>query len=111
MTHLTSDGMLEEAFTWLCRQRRDWPDAADVWDLRRQWRVEKARLQRELQRGTYRIGLLSRVRLADGTEMDPWPARDARITGQNRALTPGTDFWHFPSDQRFTRYASRVRTR
>lgn len=24
MTHLTSDGMLEEAFTWLCRARRDW---------------------------------------------------------------------------------------
>lgn len=45
----TSDETLERAFAWLCRQRRRWPDAADVWSLRRDWAVEKARLQPELR--------------------------------------------------------------
>ncbi len=35
MTRLTRDAVLPGAFTWLCRQRRDWPDHADVWDPRR----------------------------------------------------------------------------
>jgi len=79
MTQLTSDAVLEEASIWLCRQRRDWPDHADVWDLRRQWAREKVRLQQDLRAGTYQLGLLTRVMLADGAEMDLWSARDALV--------------------------------
>ena len=41
MQALTSDALLEEAYAWLCRQRKGWPDSADVWDLRRHWATEK----------------------------------------------------------------------
>lgn len=64
MTRLTSDAILKKAFTWLCRQQRDWPTHADVWDLRRHWPWEKARLRNTLCEGTYQFGLLSRKRLA-----------------------------------------------
>jgi hypothetical protein len=81
---LTSEGALEEAYAWLCRQRKRWPDSADIWDFRRQWPFEKATLQRELRSGTYQIGLLSRTTLANGEEVDLWAARDALVM---KALT------------------------
>ena len=55
---------------------------ADVWRFRRDWPVEKARLQDELLSGRYEIGLLDRVTLIkDGKaeEVDLWPARDAIV--------------------------------
>ena len=81
---LTSEAVLEEAYAWLCRQRKGWPDSADVWDFRRHWRTEKARLQNELRSGTYQLGLLSRATLANGEEVDLWSARDALVM---KALT------------------------
>ncbi len=81
---LTSEAVLDEAYTWLCRQRKGWPDSADVWDFRRHWPTEKARLQNELRSGTYHIGLLSRATLAIGEEVDLWSARDALVM---KALT------------------------
>ncbi len=81
---LTSEAVLDEAYVWLCRQRKGWPDTADVWDFRRQWPTEKVRLQQELADGTYQIGLLSRTMLANGEEVDLWSARDALVM---KALT------------------------
>ena len=79
MQTLTSEAVLEEAFAWLCRQRKSWPDSADIWNLRRHWPAEKAHLQRELRAGTYQIGLLTRTSLATGEEVDLWSARDAVV--------------------------------
>jgi hypothetical protein len=42
MAQLFSDGVLDTAYDWLCRRRRDYPDHADVWDFRRHWPAEKA---------------------------------------------------------------------
>ncbi|MDH5586535.1 MAG: hypothetical protein OEZ05_07880 [Nitrospirota bacterium] len=81
---LTSDAVLDDAFAWLCQQRKGWPDSADVWDFRRHWATEKASLQRELWDGTYQLGLLSRTTLANGEEVDLWSARDALVM---KALT------------------------
>jgi len=55
-----------------------------VWDFRRHWATEKAKLQRELSEGTYQIGLLSRTTLPNGEEVDLWSARDALVM---KALT------------------------
>jgi len=74
---LTSEAVLEEAYAWLCRQRTGWPDSANVWNFRRHWATEKARLQRELRNGTYQLGLLSRTTLSNGEDVDLWSARDA----------------------------------
>ena len=79
MQALTAEALLEEAFAWLCRHRLRWPDAADIWDFRRHWPRENARLQQELRAGTYQIALLARTTLAHGDENDLWPARDALV--------------------------------
>ncbi len=76
---LASDAVLNRAYAWLCRQRWRWPDAADVWSFRRDWRAEKARLQEELRSGRFRFGLLERITRESGEEIDLWSARDALV--------------------------------
>ena len=79
LAEVITDAVLDTAVAWLCQQRRDWPAAADVWRFRQGWPEEKARLRAELVAGTYEVGLLSRVTLQDGTEVDLWAARDAVV--------------------------------
>ena len=70
LDQIASDAVLEDAYAWLCHRRRDYPANADVWSFRRDWPIEKSRLQVELRGGTFRFGLLDRIELADGNEMD-----------------------------------------
>ena len=76
---LADDNLLEMAFTWLCQQRKKWPAVADVWDLRARWPEAKAQLQAELRAEQFRFGVLSRITLPTGEEVDLWSARDALV--------------------------------
>ncbi len=84
LAELASDDVLDTAYDWLCKRRRNYPADADVWSFRQQWPVEKGRLKAALAAGRYRFGLLTRITLADGEEVDLWSARDALVL---KALT------------------------
>ena len=79
LAEIASDSILDAAFAWLCKRRQNYPAHADVWNFRRDWPEDKARLRSNLLAGRYRFGLLSRVELADGEEIDLWSARDALV--------------------------------
>ena len=79
MEDLTSERMLEAAYTWLCYRRKKYPPSADVWSFRRRWAQEKSLLQTELREGQYRFQLLTRVTLESQEEIDLWSARDAVV--------------------------------
>ena len=76
---LVSDHVLNQAYEWLCQRRKHFPTGSDIWSLRRNWPREKARLRAELLTGTYHFGLLSRVTLKSGEEIDLWSAHDALV--------------------------------
>src|SRR5262249_55679950 len=76
---LVTDTVLDAAYARLCRRWKDWPASADVWRFRQRWPPEKARLREDLMAGTYQVGLLSRVTLRSGEEVDLWSARDAVV--------------------------------
>ena len=76
---VATEKILDQAYAWLCCQRRRFPDQSDVWTLRHRWAVEREQLHTELIEGTYRFTLLSRVRLKTGEEVDLWSARDALV--------------------------------
>jgi RNA-directed DNA polymerase len=37
--------VINQAYQWLCQQRRHWSANADVWELRRHWHTEKHNIQ------------------------------------------------------------------
>ncbi len=84
LAELTSDEVLETAYGWLCKRRRNYPADADVWSFRQRWPADKDRLKAELAAGRFRFGLLTRITLVDGEEVDLWSARDALVL---KALT------------------------
>ena len=71
--------VLDEAYRWLCHQRRNYGPNADVWDLRFHWRGMQPVLVAELQEGRFRFGPLSVVTKADGEILHLWSARDALV--------------------------------
>ena len=70
MAQLISDAVLDEAYDWLCRRQRDYPEDAEVWDFRHAWPAEKARFQSDLSAGRFCFGLLDRITKADGEVID-----------------------------------------
>jgi hypothetical protein len=79
LTQIASDAVLNAAYAWLCRRRRDWPANADIWSFRHRWPEEKARLQADLRAGRYRFDNLSCVTRRDGDEVEIWSSRDALV--------------------------------
>jgi RNA-directed DNA polymerase len=79
LAQLASDDVLDSAFEWLCRRRRDYSANSDVWEFRRRWQREKVQIKDDLLSGNYRFALLSRVTLKDGDDTDLWSARDALV--------------------------------
>ncbi len=76
---LTSDDVLDTAYDWLCKRRRDYPPDADVWSFRQAWAWEKDKLKVDLAASRFRFGLLARITLKDGEKVDLWSARDALV--------------------------------
>ncbi len=79
LAELTSGDVLDTAYGWLCKRRRDYPADADVWSFRQAWAQEKDTLKTTLASGRYCFNLLTRVTLKDGEEVDLWSARDALV--------------------------------
>jgi hypothetical protein len=79
LAELTSDDVLDTAYDWLCRRRRAYPADADVWSFRQAWAQEKDRLKAALAAGRFRFGLLTRITLKAGEEIDLWSARNALV--------------------------------
>ncbi len=79
LTQLTTDEVLDNAFAWLCKRRRTYPEDADVWSFRQTWVQDNYKLKAALAAGRFRFGLLTRITLKDGVEIDLWSARDALV--------------------------------
>ena len=63
---------------------KHYPEQADVWSLRFNWAVEKARMQRDLLTERYSFEPLSVVAKQSGETLPIWCARDALVL---KALT------------------------
>jgi len=78
LTQIASDAVLQQAYDWLCKRRKDYPAQADVWHLRWHWPQRRPQLQADLRQGRYRFGPLQRVRGREAT-MEIWSASDALV--------------------------------
>jgi hypothetical protein len=104
LDQLTSDNVLDTAYDWLRRRRREYSANADVWAFRRCWSHEKEQIRGELHSGSFRFLLLSRITLKDGENTDLWLARDAlvwpplrlRCTSRDRSSGPRAGKYYQP---------------
>lgn len=75
---LTSDVVIDMAFSWLCQRRGHYHHNNDVWNLRRWWQEKKPLLVGKLLAGTYRFRELRQVGAGEEVK-DIWAAQDALV--------------------------------
>lgn len=76
---LAGDAAMDEAFRWLCWQRKHFPPNSDIWDLRYRWPEEKTRIQADLLNGRYRFQPLRRITKHNSEQIDLWSSRDTLV--------------------------------
>jgi len=78
ITEIGSNEIIDLAYTWLCKQRKDAHHNHDVWELRFRWEVLKPQIQQSLRDGTYRLSPTRMVQI-DGDWMEVWSSRDSLV--------------------------------
>jgi len=79
LTRLISDEVLDRAYEWPCRARRDYPASADIWNFRRNWTNARNLIKQAIATDRFRFGVLDRIVKLDGSEIELWTARDALV--------------------------------
>ncbi len=78
MDRISSEDVLDQAYTWVCGRRHEAPSWHDVWSLRWRWADFRPTLRQQLLDGSFRLGPTRTVRTDDGT-VEAWSARDAIV--------------------------------
>lgn len=75
---IASDSVIDRAYDWLCKRRKDYSHNDEVWDIRFKWSEFKPNLQKTLLAGEYNISLQIVIMTPDRrTEL--WSAKDALV--------------------------------
>ena len=69
--------LIENAYHWLCLQRRHHPPNADIWLLRFNWQQIKASLLQQLRTGNCVFSPVKRIYKRDGHIIHLWCSQDA----------------------------------
>ncbi len=75
---IASDEVLEQAYRWLCKARKDAHHNYDVWHLRFHWHAIKPRLQQQLLRGDYLFSPCTAYQV-NGESIGQWCAEDSLV--------------------------------
>ncbi len=78
INRIASDEILEQAFEWLCKKRKDYHFNADVWQLRRSWSEKKVLIQKLLRTGKFKFRELKLVKTRDKV-IEWWHSIDALV--------------------------------
>ena len=73
-----SVSIINLAYDWLCRRRKDYHFNNDVWHLRFHWQKEKEKLIQALKDGTFSFGCVEKINSPKHTTF-LWDARDALV--------------------------------
>ncbi len=80
---------IDEAYQWLCKQRRHYPANSDIWHLRFHWEAERQRIIHALSKGDYYFAPLQLLKKSDGTTIHLWSSVDSLVLkALTLAITP-----------------------
>jgi RNA-directed DNA polymerase len=77
--HVFTEVTLDTAYSWLCKQRRNFPANADIWHLGFHWHTIRGELLQTLNKQDYTFMPLSVVTKADGETLHLWSSQDALV--------------------------------
>jgi len=77
--HFFTETTLDIAYSWLCKQRANFPANADIWHLRFHWQSVRQELLQTLHKQDYTFMPLSVVTKADGETLHLWSSQDALV--------------------------------
>jgi RNA-directed DNA polymerase len=77
--HVFTEVTLDTAYSWLCKQRRNFPANADIWHLRFHWYRVRQELLQTLNKQDYTFMPLNVVTKADGETLHLWSSQDALV--------------------------------
>jgi RNA-directed DNA polymerase len=77
--HFFTETTLDIAYSWLCKQRANFPANADIWHLRFHWHTIRGELLQTLNKQDYTLLPLSVVTKADGESLHLWSSQDALV--------------------------------
>ena len=78
INEIATDGILEQAYQWICKSSNNVGHNNSVWDLRFNWEKIKEQLKNALLNNTYQLSPLRRYSIAEQT-IDCWDAQDAVV--------------------------------
>ncbi len=70
--------MIDTAYEWLCKRRKDYSHNDEVWDIRFRWAEFKTQLQKALLAGEYTISSQIVIN-TPGRKTELWSAKDALV--------------------------------
>ncbi len=70
---------MDNAYGWLCQQRKHYPDNADIWSFRFNWDKTKHLLLKAINQGDYQFSPLKRLHKANGQIIHLWCSQDALV--------------------------------
>ena len=76
---ITADQDVDEAYDWLCRQRRDDSHNSDIWDLRWNWKNEKPAIQGTFRQGLWMFSPTRKYHFKEDT-VDVWGDKGCSLT-------------------------------
>jgi retron-type reverse transcriptase len=79
ITELISKELIDESFSWLCKQRKHFPVNSDVWDVRFHWNKIKPQLIDELVSNTFNFQPLQKVTKSSGEVIHLWTSIDSVV--------------------------------
>lgn len=75
---IVDDDTLNQAYQWLCQQRKDYSHNSDIWDVIHHWPQQKAIIIQQVLAGQYRFSPLRRYHI-NGETLSCWTAQDALL--------------------------------
>ena len=77
---------LTQAYAWVKSRRKQYPDADDVWSLRRDWMTTEPQLAQTLAAGQYQFSQTAMMTTKAGTRVTVASASDACVPAQGEII-------------------------
>jgi RNA-directed DNA polymerase len=79
INELVNTDLIDEAYAWLCKQRKHFPVNSDVWDVRFHWKSIKPKLIRDLSTNRFTFQPLQKVTKSSGEVIHLWTSIDSVV--------------------------------